>query len=220
MHMLKINSRVTQSFLPSSLVRLAAAGLALTLLCWAAPTRAQDFERPGLYVGGSAFWLGEQFGDDLNGELEEALDFDDADLSVSDSRGAAATIGVRMGSRFALELVGERYDDLDFDLTLGGVERSGELEVWTALLMGKLFLHTGRIQPYLTAGAGYVRGRAEVDDIDEVGHAALGRAGLGLELYLNEHLVLGVGGAYSRGISDDLEDLAYFTVGGSVMLRF
>jgi hypothetical protein len=29
-----------------------------------------------------------------------------------------------------------------------------------------------------------------------------------------------VGGAYSRGISDDLEDLAYFTVGGSVMLRF
>jgi opacity protein-like surface antigen len=214
-----IKPKVVHSFSVSRATQVAC-GAALVLLLTAAPARAQDFERGGLYLGGSAFWLGEQFGSELNRELEEALDFDDADLRVSDSRGAAATLGLRMGSRFALELVGERYDDLDFDLTVDGVENSGELEITTAMLMGKVFLLTGRIQPYLTAGAGYVRGRAEVGDVDEVGHAALGRAGLGVELYLNRYWVFGVQGAYSRGIGDELEDLAYFTVGGSIMFRF
>ena len=216
MHTTMINFRVAR--LVRS--RLASAALALAFLCSSAPAGAQDFERGGVYVGGSAFWLGEQFGDELNRELEDALDFDDADLRVSDSRGAAATLGVRIGSRVGLELVGERYDDLDFDLNVDGVDNSGELELTTAMLMGKVFLLTGRIQPYLTLGAGYARGRAEVGDIDEVGHAALGRAGLGVELYLNRHWVFGVQGAYSRGLSEDLEDLAYFTAGGSLMFRF
>jgi opacity protein-like surface antigen len=199
---------------------LGVMGL-LGLLCAAAPALAQDdYERSGVYVGGSGFWLGEQFGDDLNGELEEALELDDADLSVGDSRGAAGILGVRMGSRFALELVGERYDDLDFDLVQDGIATSGDLELWTAMLMGKVFLFTGRIQPYLMAGAGYARGEADAGDIDEVGHAALGRAGLGVDLYLNEHWVFGVQGAYSRGLGNDLEDLAYFTAGGSITFRF
>ena len=223
MHTPTIEAKVNQSSPPLPLfraARLAAAGLALALLCLAAPARAQDFERSGVYLGGGAFWLGEQFGDELNSELEEALDLDDADLRVSDSRGASATLGVRLGSRFALELVGERYDDLDFDLRLDGVDTDGELELWTAMLMGKVFLFTGRIQPYLTLGAGYARGEAEAGDLDEVGHAALARGGLGVDLYVNEHVVFGVQSAYSRGISEDLEDLAYFTVGGSLMLRF
>jgi opacity protein-like surface antigen len=219
MHTTKIKPGATPFPRPQPLVLSAA--LALAFLCWpAAPVQAQDFERGGLYLGGSAFWLGEQFGDELNRELEEALDLDDADLRVSDSRGASATLGLRLGSRFALELVGERYDDLDFDLRVGGVDTSGELELSTAMLMGKVFLFTGRIQPYLMAGAGYVRGRAEVDDIDEVGHAAIGRAGVGVELYLNRHWVFGVQGAYSRGISKELDDLAFVTVGGSLMYRF
>lgn len=178
-----------------------------------------------MYVGVSGFWLGEQFGDELDSEVEEALELDDADLSVSDSRGAAAVLGLRLGSRVALELVGERYDDLDLDLDVAGERTEGELEVWTAMLMGKVFLGTGRLQPYLMVGAGYVRGEVDVDDFDgedveEVGHAALGRAGAGIDLYLNEHWVLGVQGAYSRGISSDLDELRYFTVGGSVLFRF
>jgi len=208
------------TFLRHRAVRLVATGLALSLVCLAAPARAQDFERSGLYLGGGGFWLGEQFGDELNSELEDALELDDADLEVSDSRGASATLGLRLGSRFALELVGERYEDLDIDLVQDGGVTSGDLELWTAMLMGKVFLLTGRLQPYLMAGAGYAHGRAEADGIDEVGHAALGRAGLGVDLYLNESWVFGVQGAYSRALSDDLEDLAYFTVGGTLTLRF
>jgi opacity protein-like surface antigen len=173
-----------------------------------------------VYLGGGGFWLGEQFGDELDSEIEEALELDAANLSVSDSRGASAVLGLRLGSRFALELVGERYDDLDFDLDVGGTRTEGEIEVWTGMLMGKIFLLTGRVQPYLMAGAGYVRGEVDVDDVEEVGHAALGRAGLGIDLYLNRNWVLGVQGAYSRGISSELDELRYFTVGGSVLFRF
>lgn len=194
--------------------------LLLALLCWAAPARAQDFERPGFYLGGGGLWFGEQFGSDLDSEVEEALGVADAELSVSDSHGGAAILGVRMGSRFALELVGEKYDDIDFELDTGGVETDGELEAWSALLMGKVFLTTGRIQPYLTAGVGYVQGKFESGDLDETGHAGVARAGLGLDLYLSPHWVLGVQGAYSRGLSSDFEDLAYITAGGSLTFRF
>src|SRR5688572_19812004 len=112
---------------PQHTYRVAAVlALAFAFLTLPTQARAQDFERPGLYLGGGAFWLGEQFGDELDSEVEEALDFDDADLSVSDSRGASAVLGVRMGSRFALELAAERYDDLDFELTVDGMERDGD----------------------------------------------------------------------------------------------
>ncbi len=194
--------------------------LALVLFIGSGPAAAQDFERSGLYVGGSWFRVGEQFGDELDEQVEDALDLDDADLSVGDTRGFGAVLGVRLGSRLALELVAERYDDLDIDHSIAGIPASGDLELWAGLAMAKLYLFTGRVQPYLTAGAGYLRGEVEIAGEDEVGHAALGRGGAGVEVYLSPNVLLNVQAAYSRGLTSDLEDLAYFTVGGSVIFRF
>ena len=199
-------------------------GLAMLAAVWAAPgtVRAQDFERPGLYVSGGWSRLGEQFGNQLDDELENALEFDDADLSAGDTDIWSATLGVRLGSRFALELVGERYEDIPLDLRFGGTAIDGDLELTSAMLMGKLYLFTGRLQPYLMAGAGYMRGELDFGAIEEDANIALGRAGLGVETYLTENLVLGLQGAYSRGFgSDDFADeIRFFTVGGQIMLRF
>jgi opacity protein-like surface antigen len=193
----------------------------LAAVAGAAPARAQgDFGRPGIYIGGSWFRLGEQFGDELDDELDEALDLDSPRLSVGDTDGLAAILGVRLGERFALELVGERYEDLDIDLSVAGLTASGDLELYAGMVQGKLYLLTGFIQPYLMVGGGYLRGRIDFAGADEVGHAALGRAGAGIELYLARNWAFNVQAAYSRGISSDFDDLKFFTVGGSVILRF
>jgi opacity protein-like surface antigen len=184
------------------------------------PAQAQDFDRSGVYFGGSWFRVGEQFGAELDSEIENALDLTNADLSVSDSSGVAAVLGVRAGSRFALELVGERYNDLDVDLSAAGVTSAGDIEIRTGLLMGKLYLFTGPIQPYLMAGAGYLQGRVNLVGQDAVGHTVLGRGGAGIDLYLSRNWVFSVQAAYSRGFAADLDDLAFFTVGGSVLFRF
>lgn len=200
---------------------LAIAGcVAMALAVSPVQVSAQDFERPGIYLSGSWSHLGEQFGDDLNDEIEAALELDNPRLSVGDSDVWSATLGVRLGSRVAIELVGESYDDLPIDLTLGGTKFSGDLELWSGMVMGKLFLFPGRIQPYVIAGAGYLQGRLEFGDIDETGHAALGRAGAGVDVYLTPNLAVGVQAAYSRALGSDFEDLAFFTAGTSLMLRF
>jgi len=181
---------------------------------------AQDFERPGIYVSGSWAHLGEQFGDDLNDEIEAALALDSPRLSVGDSDVWSGTLGVRLGSRLAIELVGERFDDLPIDLTVRGTTLSGDLELRSGMLMGKFFLFPGRVQPYLMAGAGYLQGRVEFGDIDETGHVGLGRAGAGVDVYLTPNLAVGLQAAYSRALGSDFEDLAFFTAGTSLMLRF
>src|SRR5262245_23958797 len=112
---------MTRSIVLACLVLLAAAA-------GAAPARAQsDFGRPGIFIGGSCCRLGEQFGDDLDDEIENALALDDPRLSVSDTDGVAAILGARLGANFALELVGERYQDLDIDLNVAGLTASGDL---------------------------------------------------------------------------------------------
>ena len=194
--------------------------MAAVALLLPAATQAQEYERPGLYIAGSWSHLGEQFGNDLNDEIDAALALDNPRLSVGDSDVWSATLGVRFGPRLAVELVGERYDDLPIDLQVGTTRLSGDLELWSAMLMGKVFLFPGRVQPYLTAGAGYLQGRAEFGNIDETGHLGLGRAGAGVDVYLSRNLVVGVQAAYSRGLGSDFEDLAFFTAGTSVMLRF
>jgi opacity protein-like surface antigen len=181
---------------------------------------AQDFERPGLYIGGGWSRLGEQFGDDLNDEIESALEFDDADLSASDTDIYAGVIGVRVNSRLAFELVGEYYEDIPIDLSEAGIVQSGDVELMSGMLMGKLYLLTGRLQPYLMAGAGYLRAEIDFGDVDETADAPLGRAGVGIETYLTPNLALAVQAAYSRSLDSDLDELAFFNVGGSLMIRF
>lgn len=201
----------------------------LVLMTWvvAVPggVRAQDFERPGVYLSGSWSLIGEQFGDDLNDELEEAFEFDSASLSTDHDDVYSGAIGLRFNPRFALELVGENYDDLSSEetgVTIDGLS-SGDLELWSVMLMGKLYMLTERFQPYLMAGAGYIRGELESGPLDETADSALGRVGLGVETYLNENLAVGVFGAYSRVIGDDEfdnDELAFFNVGASLMVRF
>jgi opacity protein-like surface antigen len=202
--------------------RLLGLGVIMTITIAGTPmyASAQDYERPGLYIGGGWSRLGEQFGDELNDEIESALDFDDADLSASDTDIYAGVIGVRFGSRFALELVGELYEDLPIDLSEAGIIRSGDVDLSSGMLMGKLYLLTGRIQPYIMAGAGYLRGEIDFGDVDETEYAPLGRAGVGVETYLTPNLVVALQAAYSESLDSDLDELAFFNVGGSLMIRF
>jgi hypothetical protein len=189
------------------------------VLCSGARVFAQDenYGRSGLYLGASLYHTSERLDDRLDEEFEDV--FPGSDLDVESVEALGAVLGLRMGSRFSLELIGEQYQDMDIDLDLG-LTPTAELQLRAAMLQGKLYLLTGRIQPYLMAGAGYLDAKLKFAGLSERAAAPLGRGGIGIDVYLTRNLVLQLQGAYSRGIGSELRDIEYFTFGGSAILRF
>jgi opacity protein-like surface antigen len=209
--------------------RLVVCAAAL-VICGAATQASgqdEDFGRSGFYLGGSLYRASDRFEDEVEDELDDVLG--SGDVEVDSVNAVGAVLGLRLGSRFALELIGERYRESEIDLSELGVTAPLELRLWTAMLQGKLYLFTGRLQPYLMAGVGVLRGETEVSGagLDEDAVAPLGRLGAGIEIYLTRSLVVNLQGAYSRGFGADLgsfgselDELGFYTFGGSVILRF
>jgi opacity protein-like surface antigen len=192
-------------------MRLAILG---GLVLVSAPALAQDYARPGFYVG--ADMLGGTYtkiDDEVEDEVPVSVDLDTA-------IGFEACAGYRMHPNFAVEAEFELLPETDIEAS--GFGTFAEIETWTLTGNAKLFPLTGRAQPFLLIGFGGMR--AELDDTvglgvseDESGFVM--RFGAGLDFYVTENVGVSIGADYVLP-DDDVEDLDYVSYGGGVLLRF
>ncbi|MEX2206249.1 MAG: outer membrane beta-barrel protein [Myxococcota bacterium] len=145
-----------------------------------------EFGRPGPYIA-----VGATYGFNV---LESA--FDDVlgdDVDVDDTWGGHARLGYRALSWLAVEAEYEYLDN--FEVSVGDL-RLADLQAQTLSANLRFIVPIQRFQPYLVLGAG-----ATLFDLDdnqvpglEVDHSSFsGRIGLGFDVYVTRHIVLGVG---------------------------
>jgi len=196
----------------------------LTFLVLLAPgfASAQDYSRFGPYIGGGGSYTAALWEDDLEDEIGVSVDGDDA-------WGANARLGLRIFSVLAVEAQYEWLDDYGVDVA--GIHA---VDIGSHALTGnlKLFLPLWRIQPYLLAGIGF----AHVDLDDKLGlgisgseTALAGRAALGFDAYITEHIALYAEGGVlvvdqkiDTGVpgADDVSPLVFTGAQVGLMFRF
>lgn len=168
------------------------------------------FDRPGFYAGISGVYTHNFFDKQIENFLEDQLG-QKGSVDIQDSGGVSARVGYRAASWFAAEVqyewIAPYAVDVSGDFGPGGSTIGGRLydiEGHTLTVNTKWIIPFWRIQPYLLLGAGYSfydvgRGpmaaplEAEDANIQIDGgkqNAFAGRAGLGLDLYLTEKIVL------------------------------
>jgi opacity protein-like surface antigen len=208
--------------------------VALTFLFGSA-VHAQDYARPGAYVG-----VGWSFAWD---DFEDELDVPGVSADVDNSFG----INVRLGYRahpetfrangtplpLAIELDFSWYDDFEFDADVAGFGRilKGEVEAWSLMVNMKGYFLTGQFQPYAMVGVGVLDaevsardslglGLSVSDDFTEFAWKFSG----GVDLYTGatasgDKVVVNVEAAYLYPTSD-LDDLNFWTLGIGLQYRF
>ena len=168
---------------------LGGAALALAM---ASPLQAGDFTDRGLYLGVSGTYATSLFQEKVLGYAG----LPPATAQISDSKGFSARLGYRAMSWLALEV---QYEWLDtFDFSNPALGKFAEYRPQTVTANLKLFLPSGSVQPYLLAGAGISFWQLDmlpfpahsVEGLRSSGEGFSGRAGLGLNIHLSEHIAL------------------------------
>lgn len=164
-----------------------------------------DYARPGYYAGlaGSV-----AFTTKAENELQDLLPFD---VNVDESLGLHVRGGYRYHPRIATELHFEYLEA--FEVSGGG--GSIGLEFWTLTTDTKIFLATGRTQPFAAVGFGV--GQADV--VGSTGNGFVARLGGGVDFYLTERIVLALDAAYVVP-TGDLANLDFVSVGWGLQYRF
>lgn len=204
-------------------MKTAAPGLIaiifFLLLISPALSQEYDYGRSGAYVGVNivgGFYT--RFEDELEDQLS-AIGYV-VSVDMDDGVGFGVYGGYRVHPHFAVEVEFEMLPDVD--VGIDGLGDFFEIETWTLTANGKVFLLTGRTQPYLLAGLGVM----EVDAEDTVGVGvsvtdsdfAL-RFGAGLEFYVTESVVGSAGIDYVLP-TGDVEYLDYVSIGVGIQYRF
>jgi len=203
------------------------------------------FDRPGFYIGGGATYQLNAFAsrieDVIEDELKDVNPASNPDFDLDESFGANALLGYRIWSWFALELQYEWVDEydikgsVDFLIPLSGKLYSIEGHTLTANT--KWIIPFWRIQPYLLLGGGVAMSDvskgsladaftslgADIDDGTHIKPAA--RAGLGLDLYITEHIVINAqASAVLTTLKNpdigDIDDLNYMSFAAGLQYRF
>lgn len=186
--------------------RSAAMVMALSALHAIAATRASAQEAPDYARSGPFIGLRFSYG------IE---DFDrPGDTDVDDSAGFGVYLGQRVDPHFAVGLQWEYMGG--FEVSQGSV--NSEVVTNTLMADGRFYLLTGRIQPFLQVGFGWVHVDDEEGIFDD-GDAFGVRGGGGLEFYLTERVVLSAGADYVVPATD-VDDVRYVSVHGGAMFRF
>jgi opacity protein-like surface antigen len=206
--------------------------LVLVSLVLSSGSFAQDdgddgqYAREGGYVGLGGVYVVENAD---TGDIEDDLESDLAaagfpgtrvDLDVDDTWGLNARVGSRFGSRFAMELVGDWFDDADVDIDAvgpaGRVKTSEEVETWAVTYNLKGYLLTEeRVQPYVVVGGGLLN----VDDGFEDDYGFTWRLGGGYDFYQTENVVFNLEALYYLP-TGNIRDFDFITVGLGVQYRF
>lgn len=172
-----------------------------------------DYGREGFYVGGG---LVGGFTTRLEDELSDAPGVDD--VEVDPSVGLAGRVGMRITPHVAIEAHYEWMND--FETSIAGTEVA---ETRTSVLTGdvKGYLTTGRVQPFLSAGLGFLSAKSDDPSTSfqrtDTDFAA--RFGGGVDFYVNRHVGFTLDTSYVVP-TGDVEDLDYVSVGAGVFFRF
>jgi opacity protein-like surface antigen len=198
----------------TSIRRTLPALLALLLPATASADHDGVFSRPGFYLG--AGLRGAEY-TEIEDDLEDAIG---AEIEAEKPLGFDIVAGYRVLPRLALEGEFEWLPKADVDVS--GVGTLAEVETWAATANAKLFLFTGRLQPYALAGMGVMYG--EVSDptglgVTERDHDFTARFGAGLDFYLTPHVAV-TGGADYLIPTGDMDGFDAITFGGGLLIRF
>jgi opacity protein-like surface antigen len=207
----------------------------LLVIALAAPVWAQDDDEDpfaGLY-GKSSFYLiamGNYMIPTQTSDIEhtanrrlDALFGPGTTTDVNNSWGLNGRAGYRAFERFAVETQFEWLNDIELDHRLGTLmKQNTEISMLALTANAKGYLAgTGRVQPYLLAGAGWGRattnpGGAGAKSRDD---GFLYRFGAGVELYGKPDIALTLEASYVIP-TGNIDDLQYVSIGGGLMLRF
>jgi opacity protein-like surface antigen len=139
-----------------------------------------------------------------------------------DTLGADFRVGYRAHPRAAAELQFEWTDR--FNESQGGVTTRQFHDNWSLSLNGRLFLLTGRWQPYALVGFGALHVNEEITAgprIGERGHDddGVGRFGVGADLYGDEDIAINLEAVYVQGFGGLIE-FAYASFAWGFLFRF
>ena len=172
-----------------------------------------EYDRPGLYIGGG---LVGGFTTRLESQLHEIPGV--TNVEVDPSVGLTARAGVRVTPHIAIEAHYEWMDD--FETSVAGNEIADtETQALTGDVKG--YLATGRVQPYLAVGAGFLTAKSDDPrtNFQRTDTDFVARLGGGIEFYLNESVGFSVDTSYVLP-AGDVKDLDYVSVGAGVFFRF
>lgn len=210
--------------------RLRSLACALLLAAIPAAASAGDYDRFGPYVGVGGSLSLDFFEDDIEDALDDVVP--GISVDVEEAWGANARVGLRLLSPIAIEAQYEYLSPYDIRVSAGGLSASFELEQHVVTANAKLYVPIWRVQPYLLAGIGLQYYQIEDDaglGIEDSDTALAGRAGLGLDLYLTEHVLVNAeasallsDGTIDVAIpgADDIHGLHYLSVQAGLQYRF
>ncbi len=241
-HPSAVSGRIRRSF--RNVLRhfvVLAAGLMMVSVPSFAFADDDPFDRPGPYVGLSGMYQTNVF----EGRVEDLLQ-DEAgpvpiSVSIEDSGGLGALVGYRVASFFAAELQYEWVDEYDIKAGVGPLSKASIYSITGHTLTGntKFIIPFWRIQPYLVVGVGF-----STWDVDRGPRAAAielldpdidikngkqtdlaARAGLGLDLYVTENIVINAQGqavlsTLKKPDLGDIDDLNYVGFSAGLQYRF
>jgi opacity protein-like surface antigen len=204
---------------------LAAVAAIAGLL--AASGRAAGDELPyaerGIYLNLGANFMVPTRTSDIEDEVKNSLGGGPGvSANVDDSWGMNARLGYRLNPRLALEGQFEWLANFEVDAQVNGVERKQEIALMTLSANAKYFLLTGRIQPYLVAGAGWGRSRVKpaIGGSNEREDGWVARGGAGVNLYGSRDVAFNIETTYVHPASGRIEDLDHFSFTAGLTLFF
>ena len=145
-----------------------------------------------------------------------AIELFDGGMNVDNSNGFHVRAGYRVHPHVAVEARYEHYLNFETD------PLPGHFEGWSVTANVKGFILTGRWQPYVLFGMGYLD--INYPGPNRVGDARPGddfamRFGMGMDAHLTEHISIGPEIAYVLPVGD-AEDLDFLTIGLGLQFNF
>jgi opacity protein-like surface antigen len=169
--------------------------LALTLL--AGTASAQDYARPGAYVGFSGV-----------GAIEN---FDISGANFSDGGGFNFRGGYRLMSHLAVEA--------QFEYVTGFSDQGVDIDALTFTGGLKGYVLTEQIQPYGVVAFGLIYGEADAGSVDVDDTDPVFRVGGGVDVYITENWLVNLEAVYVAPV-DDMDDFPYASIGAGIGYRF
>lgn len=172
------------------------------------------YARNGLTLSAGAFW---------------APDLFDTSASIDPSLGLSGGLGYRVHPHFSVEtsfVLAQGFDvATSVDDGISVIDYQGDVQMWSALIGGKFYLMTRKVQPYIGIGLGAAGAKIDLQnsvgaanyDYKDVGGVIAFNGGL--DLYVSESLALGLDAAvYLPG--GNLQGLDFSTLGAKLIYRF
>jgi len=193
---------------------------AVLLLAGPAFSEDADYVRKGYYLGASA--VGGYYSR-YDHEVERQLQVLGYTVHATQDTTAGFKLygGYRVGAPFAIEAQFEMLPNGDVDQKVAG--SLADLKTWFLSVNGKVFiLPPSRFQPFVLAGFGNMEARVDRTygpNIDKTHDGFASRFGVGIDIYITEHIVSSTGADYILP-TGNVEYLDYISFGTGLQYRF